>query len=321
MYKESVTMKNTINSFYQLSLEGDLTSAYNILKKLKKEKRLLDKFEDRFIKKIEILPESENRFINTLLKIYREYWNLVLLKKLDIEDGENHLFDSLRAFMIDSGIRRNFRNINSLEKELKKLIRKNGFYCILGKVLPFRELELWKEEKLKIINIQLIYKTQKIRLIFMKDFLTHGWEEYATLDKYYPGGWAAEKSLYCAEESYKDKDSENFKISYLVHEAQHFSDYKDFTNLDQKYLEFRAKLMELYFANDSFFNILENFINMASNKKSNPHGYANFSIIKYLSRNIFKKKYEDDINQWKKHKIKKIKKHIPDLFDGFKNLL
>ena len=91
----------------------------------------------------------------------------------------------------------------------------------------------------------------------MEDFATLGWMEYATLGAHHPGGWTEEEGIYCVKKAY-DVNSENFKISYLTHEARHFADKKLWPDLKSADLEYRAKLTELNLAQDTLlrFNCL-----------------------------------------------------------------
>jgi hypothetical protein len=110
-----------------------------------------------------------------------------------------------------------------------------------------------------------------------------GWEEYATFGKYYPGGWATKKALFCVRQAY-NINSESFLVSYLDHEGQHFSDYKRYPNLIGNDLEYRAKLSELYFSNENVYKIIENFISTAKYDKNNAHPFSNYCVIRDMSK-------------------------------------
>ncbi len=51
-------------------------------------------------------------------------------------------------------------------------------------------------------------------------------------------------ALFCVAKAY-DTTKEYFAVSYLSHEAQHFSDQKNYSNIPSWHLEYRAKLTEL----------------------------------------------------------------------------
>jgi len=98
-----------------------------------------------------------------------------------------------------------------------------------------------KTKKIPFSKFNLLDEELKVKVVLMTDFATLGWEEYATLGTYYPGGWATDDALYCVKDAY-DLNSETFLVSYLAHESRHFSDYKLFDKkLSGAELEYRAK--------------------------------------------------------------------------------
>ena len=141
----------------------------------------------------------------------------------------------------------------------------------------------------------------------MDNFITLGWEEYATIGRYYPGGWATVKALYCVKKAY-DLKSEKFLISYLAHESRHFTDYKLFPKLTSTDLEYRAKLTELSLAQKTLYDLLKFFINNANYDSDNGHSVANYCAIRDLSKALFKVEFEKDINKWKNISTNKINK-------------
>jgi hypothetical protein len=134
--------------------------------------------------------------------------------------------------------------------------------------------------------------------VFMDDFITLGWEEFATLEMHYPGGWATPQELYCVKSAY-DLKSELFLVSYLAHESRHFADYKLFPKLRSTDLEYRAKLTELSLAKTSLYQLIEFFIANANGRSENGHSVANYCVIRDLSKSLFNIEFEKDISKWK----------------------
>jgi hypothetical protein len=132
----------------------------------------------------------------------------------------------------------------------------------------------------------------------MNNFITLGWEEYATLGVYFPGGWATDKGLFCVRKAY-DMQSENFLISYLAHEGTHFSDYKKFPGLPGNELEYRAKLTELSLAKETLYKTIDFFINNAVKGSDSPHANADYAVINNLSGMLFNEEFVSDYNKWK----------------------
>ena len=145
----------------------------------------------------------------------------------------------------------------------------------------------------------------------LRDFVTLGWDEYATIGKHI-GGWATDEALYCVEKGY-DTKSETFKISYLAHEGRHFKDFNLFPDIDNTNLEYRAKLTELSLAKETLYDLIEFFIDNANSESINPHPVANYSLIKNLSRVLFNSDFENDISKWKKITSEKLNKTAEEL--------
>lgn len=82
-------------------------------------------------------------------------------------------------------------------------------------------------------------------------------------------------------------DSEQFRVSYLAHEAQHFADLRRFPRLEQPELEYRAKLVELARAEDSLHSLLEAFTHQSGTDRKSPHAFADFCVIQHLSKALF----------------------------------
>jgi hypothetical protein len=135
-------------------------------------------------------------------------------------------------------------------------------------------------------------------VIFIENTITMGWEEYATFGRNYPGGWATSEELYCVRKAY-DTTSENFKVSYLKHEGQHFASYKLFPKLTGADLEYRAKLTELYYADKTLYDIIRSFIRNANPEGRNAHAFGNYCVIRDLSKALFQEDFVTDLEEWK----------------------
>jgi hypothetical protein len=131
----------------------------------------------------------------------------------------------------------------------------------------------------------------------MGDFVTLGWEEFATLGRHYPGGWATRKELYCVKSAY-DLKSEQFLVSYLAHESRHFADYTLFPKLQSADLEYRAKLTELSLAKSSLYQLIAFFVANANLHSENGHSVANYCVIRELSKSLFNTEFEADMSKW-----------------------
>lgn len=95
-------------------------------------------------------------------------------------------------------------------------------------------------------------------------------------------------------------ESENFKISYLKHEGQHFADYRLFPQLSSADPEYRAKLVEFCYAEESAHKLIVFFLRNSSRDRNNSHAFANNCVLRDLSKIRFKKELESDPGNGKK---------------------
>ena len=109
-------------------------------------------------------------------------------------------------------------------------LKAHGCYAAIGKTGAFYDLLLHQKETEVHYPVTTPEDTLEVKVVFMDSVICNGWEGYATLDTYFPGGWATRDALYCARSTY-DLNSEHFAVSYLKHEGKHFADYERFPKL------------------------------------------------------------------------------------------
>jgi hypothetical protein len=243
--------------------------------------------------------------LDSLLNIYKKYWRLSLL-------APDLSHDSLLRQNLSLYLSNIFRSTNSTLGEdslhlfLIKYVMNRGFKTTgFGKTGKLYDLLLWQHQKDTVFTFKLQKEIITTPVVFMEKFISLGWEEYATADRAYPGGWAKHDTLYCVKKAY-NIHSENFLISYLAHEGMHFSDYRKFPGLNGQELEYRAKLIELSMLKDNLFRTLEFFIVNADQNSANAHSSANFMVVQNLSRKLFKNDFEVDMSKWQKVGLSKI---------------
>lgn len=282
----------TVNQVHHHALRGDVDKALQLMERVDEDqleltlKQTKNKYHQRFVVKNELYPSSGDKAVDDLLNIYRKYWRSVLLKEKNISDGEALLLADLNNFLQQNAKQEApVDNMESAMAKLQTFLQKKNFYSIMGKTLPFFELMIWKKEWEKVYDVRLFNKVQKVKIVFMDQFVSLGWAAYATFDTLYTGGWAGTDKLFCVRPVY-DLDSEKFKIIYLAHEARHFSDYSDYPKLQQAELEYRAKLEELTSLNQSLYLILKRFIEGGRNERTVPHSFAEYKVIDHLSQKL-----------------------------------
>ena len=306
-------MKINRQNIYAYCLDGNVMPALKILSSyddsklndndLKFKTDIVNRFgyeEDR-----SVYPVNGITQIQELLEIYKDYWRMSFLSDNADNSGnyesllKKRVSDFLSAkFPSETGCI-NINNDDSIDVYLKRYISSKGLHTTgFGKTGKFFDLLVWKNQEDTAFTFSLHGEETGVKVVFMEDFITLGWEEYATLGRYYPGGWATSEALYCVKSAY-DTESENFKISYLAHESRHFADYKLFPKLKSADLEYRAKLTELSMAENTLYQIIEFFINNSNYESDNGHSVANYCVIRDMSIALFKSDFEKDMNKWK----------------------
>lgn len=236
-----------------------------------------------------------------VMRIYQHYWAEAMM------GGDLKEHDTGLGFRIGEHLRANVpglrgRNDNWFQKhwneELDKHLKAHGCYPAVGKTGQFYDLLLHAKETEMHYAVTTPEDTLDVKVVFMDSVISNGWEGYATCDTYYPGGWATNDALYCAHDSY-DLNSENFTVSYLKHEGKHFADYKRFPKLESPDLEYRAKLVELASADTITYELIRFFIQNSAYDELNSHAYANFCVIRDLSRTLFQKEREEGLEAWR----------------------
>lgn len=287
---------NLTRDVLSLALQGDIKSAL----KLMKEKCLSDQYRvlrSKYIKRFvnNSLPGSrtDDSFVNAVIESYESYWNKVLTGKLSIEGGTPFIFEKLKLLMLSS-INLSDYNDDDFEKlidSLKKKLLSLGYHGIYGITLPFRDLMLWKFQKEKKYIVKFHDGIEEVTVVHLADFAALGWSHYATFGNSYTGGWADRDKLYCVTPSW-DLNSENFRVSYLAHEARHFRDYRQFPKLEQADLEYRAKLSELTLADKTLKSLIEKFLTNSADNRESPHSLANFILLRDLHMTLQQQGHE-----------------------------
>jgi len=309
----SDSVKINYSKLYSYTLDADVTNALKMLdtKGTLSEKDF--KFKSLFESRFKFEADKSNFLdriapaLKPLLKLYSVYWHKMLKSINAVTDSS--FAESLKKFLMDNAqVTDRPRNVtdDELNNALIDYCRSLGYYTTgFGKTGKLLDLLVWKSQYDSLYSFVTSDDTINVNVTFMEDFATLGWEEYATLGQYYPGGWADEKGLYCVKSAY-NLQSENFLISYLAHEGRHFKDYKLFPNLTGAELEYRAKLTELSLADNTLYKTIEFFVNNGIKGSESAHSSANYTVIQDLSKYIFKSDYVSEMNKWKTIPVKEI---------------
>ena len=305
------------SKIYAYALDADINPALSLLQDstyelTREDRKFIVNFRKRFAG-----PEDESEYmagrsseIDSLLLIFQDYWRVSML------NPENH-FEARLAQKVVPYLMEHYPEIRGMKVDRENLgtflsgyIKGKGLYTMdkidyQGSLI---DLVVWKKQEEKTYDVPLNEENVKVRVVFMQDFISLGWNEYATLGAHYPGGWTEGDALYCVKKAY-DLDSENFKVSFLAHETRHFLDRKEFPELSQADMEFRSKLTELSMARETVYDLLRFFIENADYEAKNGHPIANFWIMHELSKEIFDSGGPmEDMGKWKQIDCRKINK-------------
>jgi hypothetical protein len=221
-------------------------------------------------------------FARQALDLYRAYWRASLLRTDARPSAEVKLLRELRRLLH----REDAADLDSLEPELKDRLEKSGYHALLGVTLPLRELMLWTTQDARAVKVELPEGVHTTQVVYLDGFVSMGWSDYATCGRRGTGGWATDKALYAVVPRYKDVDGEEFRVTFLGHETQHFSDYARFPGLPQWELEYRAKLTELAYADTTRTSVLRKFTEDQGDDPQSPHAYADKRVLDSLRQRL-----------------------------------
>ncbi len=238
--------------------------------------------------------------IDPLMKIFRDYWRLSL--KDTFNNYDTLFVKDAAKFLLGKGFLKKGQTAtdDTIDVYMKKYVNALGYYNNgLGKTGRLYDLLVWRKQKDTVYQFSLQGEKINAPVVFMDDFITLGWEEYATLGENYPGGWTTTEAIYCVKSAY-DLKSESFLVDLLAHEGRHFADKQLFPHLKSADLEYRAKLVQLSLLKSSVYETIDFFINESDHASyQNPHPFADYCVIRDLSKVFFKVDFEKDMSKWK----------------------
>jgi hypothetical protein len=292
------------NRYMAQALQGNLSQTMKLFEVIPSpavtgaDQELAKQFRSRFLAHDEGHPQSSgDEFIDDVVSIYRRYWLQSLMGELSSAEAEIILNDSLGSLLSRYNLVDESAKNTDLFNLVGKAIEKRGFHYVNDYSPPLQDLMIWREQSVESYEVELTDGILSVPVIFMDDFYSLGWSYFATLGLAPTGGWASADALYCVGWVY-DRESENFKVSYLKHEGRHFADYARYPELQEIDLEYRAKLTELAFASSSLSRLLREFSNNAAPNPDSPHAYANYQVSHDLYQAIFHSPLPDTGEPW-----------------------
>jgi len=306
--KSTDSVKLDYRKIYGYALQANIGPVFKLIqnvgsKKISlKDSHFIEDFKTRFAHdndQSNYLNERKSQ-IDPLLKIFRDYWRVSLK---DTGNNYDTLFvKNAASLLLSKGFLKpdQIATDDTIDVYMKKYILSLGYYNNgLGKTGRLYDLLVWRKQKDTVYQFSLQGEKINAPVVFMDDFITLGWEDYATLGEHYPGGWTTTEAIYCVKSAY-DLKSESFLVDLLAHEGRHFADKRLFPHLQSADLEYRAKLVELSLLKNTVYKTIDFFINESDHTNyQNPHPFADYCVIRDLSKIFFKVEFEKDIAKWK----------------------
>ena len=292
--------------YIALALQGEPGKAGHLFNSIEShsgstlDHHLAEKFRHRFILRDEDLPASTgNLFTDQLLSIYRQYWTFSMMGEFSSSEGMEWLNKKVNNLLIYHNYISYSKNKDEIMESPAAALAQQGVYSDSSFSSPWHDLLLWNTQESRSFVIELTDSQQAVNVVFMDDFYSLGWSEFATLGMTSTGGWAARDALYCVSWAW-NQESENFQVSFLQHEGRHFADFDQFPELNIIDLEYRAKLTELAFASSTLPRILDKFTSNGSLNPDSPHAYANYQVTRDLYHALYDSEMPESGQPWQR---------------------
>ena len=210
--------------------------------------------------------------LNDILRLYQIYFRDTFYCGLPEAEAADKLLARLkkRLDLPDADEAR-------LTERLQAAFEAEGYHALFGKTQGYYGPYVWRETVPAVYQVELPDGSAEYTVNLLKGFVFRSWMDYLTFGKYGTGGWASEDgTIQCIESAY-DFESEKFTVSLLKHEAQHAKDLKEYPDITPAELEYRAKLVELYYSSD--WELLGKFLKTAdADKVNDSHAMASMRI-------------------------------------------
>ncbi|HET6566079.1 MAG TPA: hypothetical protein VFG52_11745 [Xanthomonadales bacterium] len=225
-----------------------------------------------------------NELAGQVIRIYQHYWHVALTGALEPAAADQQLRHALtRVFpnpVPETG------SADELFRQLEQAINATGLHASASFTPPWQDLYIWQAETTRIYQVELTDRREQVEVTFIEQPLLQGWQHYASLDRLATTGWASADGLFCLCWSY-NLDSSAFLVSWLKHETRHSVDLREFPDMSEAQLEYRAKLTELAFSGPEVSSLLRQFAQTGSATGTSAHSLANYRVSHDIYREIF----------------------------------
>ena len=244
---------------HQFFVNGDIKGAIAYMRSHEEFKDILPAyvaiFEDQKYRTYEV-PDA----LNDILRLYQIYYRDTFYCGIPEQEAANKLLTQLKILM-------NMPDEALLTERLQSVFEAEGYHALFGKTQGYYGPYIWRDTIQTVYRVELPGGTAEYTVNILKGFVFRSWMDYLTFGRYGTGGWASpDGTINCIAQAY-DFESEQFLVSLLKHEAQHAVDMKQFPEIIPAELEYRAKLVELYYSGN--LDLLQKFLSEADESKTN----------------------------------------------------
>ena len=225
---------------------------------------------------------AEGGIADRAVAIHRDYWRAAMREPDARTSAERRLETELRELLKASSD----ADMDALEPLLAEALKREGYHSLQGLTGLLRELMIWSRQETRIMRVSLPEEERDVKVELLDDFKSMGWGEYGTCGRRSTGGWATDEALFAVVPRYPGLDHEEFRVTFLGHETQHFADKARFPDLQPWELEYRAKLVELSQANTTRAEVLDRFFENRNDEPAESHSYANDRVLKDVATRL-----------------------------------
>ncbi|WP_380939126.1 hypothetical protein [Sphingomonas floccifaciens] len=218
-----------------------------------------------------------NSFVRDLLTLYRTYWRASALDGTSRPAAEKRLVAGLGKLL-----GRPVADVPAAEPLIAARLKAAGLFSQEGRTGVFHDLMIWSRETQQIETVALPEGGNATQVNYLDGFISRGWSSYLSCNRTGTGGWTTGAGLFVIVPSYDSLTDENFRVNFLAHESQHYADKKRFGDIPSWRLEYRAKLVEVAYAETTIGKVLDNFASNQGDDPADPHSYANKRMLKAL---------------------------------------
>jgi len=228
------------------------------------------------------LTHQPDTLAGSALDIYESYWRDATMHPAERAATEENLRTRLGRLLHLQPT----ASMDTTEEELARELQARGFQSLEGRTGLLREFMLWGKQEEKIYSVTLPESVNRTRVVFMDGFYSQGWASYLTCGRSGTGGWTKPDGLFVVVPAYSSFTDENFRVNFLAHESQHYADHKVFPDLKPWELEYRAKLVELAYANDTMSRVILRFSSDQGDDPASPHSYADKRVLAAIRKRL-----------------------------------